>query len=309
MVSSGQVTGDLNTLIGDLTNYSSYMGDMASGWKGPSYDNLNAKAEEFVNEYKSAISESMNAFASACSKYEDYMTTKSAYETAKANYDAAVRNKDDSAAARYAQAMVELEAKMQSLKAEITEFLAKASSNSLSASAVSIATPGAIAGLQSSADKTAKDASSSATSATPENTRNSFISSAIDTAKAIASDNRNGYSQPGRWSGQDFDCSSYVISCWEAAGVPVKSQYGAATTSNMKETFQQAGFKCYSLTPGTTFNLQPGDVLLNEGVHTALYVGNNQIMDATSNPADGDKIGVRENKSDFGWNYVLRYEA
>ena len=306
MVSSGQVTGDLNSLLTNLTSYTSHMGDLASSWKGPSYDNLSSKAEEFTNDYKSVISDGMNAFASACSTYVTFVATKQAYNDAVAKANAAT---DPDEKARWAAEAERLAADMEKLRTEINEFLAKASSNSLSASTVSIATPAAIAELQSATDKAAKDASSSATSTTSETAREQYISSVIDNAKAIAKDNRHGYSQPGRWSGKDYDCSSYVISCWEAAGVPVKSKYGANTTHNMRSTFQKAGFKCYPLSAGTKINLQPGDVLLNEGVHTALYLGNGKIIDATSNPANRDQIGVRSNSKFYGWNYVLRYDA
>lgn len=313
MVSSGKVTSDLSSLTTNITNYSSHVGDLASNWKGPSYDNLSAKAEEFASEYSSALSNGMTAFANACAKYEEYITTKRAYEVAKANYEAAVRNEDDGAAARYKQEMAELEAKMQSLKAEIESFLAKAASVNLTANAISISTPSAIAELQKSAetsdtssDKTSKG-KGKVTSTTSKVTSNEYVSQALDIAKEIAKDNRHGYSQQNRWGSPHYDCSSYVISCWEKAGVPVKSKYGATYTGNMRKAFIRAGFKCYRISNG--FKLKPGDVLLNEGVHTAMYYGNGKIIDATSSPGNGDQIGVRKNSSGYGWQYVLRYEG
>ena len=311
MVSSGKVTSDLSSLTTNITNYSSHVGDLASNWKGPSYDNLSAKAEEFASEYSSALSNGMTAFANACAKYEEYINTKRAYEVARSNYDTAVRNEDDGAAARYAQEMAELEAKMKSLKAEIESFLAKASSVTLTANAISISTPSAIAELQKSTevpdDSTKKTSKGKVTSTRSKSTSNEYVSKAMEVAKEIAKDNRHGYSQQSRWGSPNYDCSSYVISCWEKAGVPVKSKYGATYTRNMRKAFIKAGFKCYRISNG--FKLQPEDVLLNEGVHTAMYYGNGMIIDATSSPGNGDQIGVRQNSSGYGWQYVLRYEG
>lgn len=39
----------------------------------------------------------------------------------------------------------------------------------------------------------------------------------------LANDDSHGYDQDSRW-GPDYDCSSSVISAWQYAGVPVKSQ-------------------------------------------------------------------------------------
>ena len=134
-------------------------------------------------------------------------------------------------------------------------------------------------------------------------------SKALDVATSIAKNNRYGYSRNNRWGNPSYDCSSFVITCWEKAGVPVKSKYGATYTGNMRKAFVNAGFKCYRLSPNQTFKLKKGDVLLNEGVHAAMYYGNGKIIDATEHPANGDQIGVRQNSSGYGWQYVLRYEG
>ena len=314
MVSSGTVTSDLNSLTTNITNYSSHVGDLASNWKGPSYDNLSAKAEEFASEYSSSISNGMTAFANAIIKYDEYIANKRAYEVAKSNYDIAVQNKDDSSARKFASEMAQYEKKMAELKPEIESFLSTAASVSLTASALSISSPSAIAELQNNTDATASSSTSSnkqgqvkSTSSTSKATSNEYVASALDAARAIAKDNRHGYSQQSRWGSPNYDCSSYVISCWEEAGVPVKSKYGATYTGNMRKAFIDAGFKCYRISNG--MKLQPGDVLLNEGVHTAMYYGDGKIIDATSSPSNGDQIGVRQNSSGYGWQYVLRYEV
>ena len=116
MVSSGQVTGDLNSLLTNLTSYTSHMGDLASSWKGPSYDNLSSKAEEFTNDYKSVISDGMNAFASACSTYVTFVATKQAYNDAVAKANAAT---DPDEKARWAAEAERLKAEMEKLRTEI----------------------------------------------------------------------------------------------------------------------------------------------------------------------------------------------
>ena len=60
--------------------------------------------------------------------------------------------------------------------------------------------------------------------------------SAVQWAINIANDNRHGYSQANRWGNPDYDCSSLVISAWQQAGVPVKSN-GATYTGNMYNVF------------------------------------------------------------------------
>ncbi len=144
MVDSGKVTGDLSTLTSYLTNYSSYVGDLAANWKGPSYDNISSKAEEFANEYTSALSDGMTAFASACAKYVEYKATKDEISRLR---DELANAKDEDKAAIEAQIRA-LEEKLQRLKAEIESFLAKASSVSLTASTVSIPTFSAVTEAQ-----------------------------------------------------------------------------------------------------------------------------------------------------------------
>ena len=48
------------------------------------------------------------------------------------------------------------------------------------------------------------------------------IEKAVTWALAIANDNTHGYDQQYRW-GPDYDCSSLIISAWQQAGVPVKT--------------------------------------------------------------------------------------
>lgn len=141
------------------------------------------------------------------------------------------------------------------------------------------------------------------------------INNATAWAVNIASDNSHGYDQIGRW-GPDYDCSSLVISAYEQAGVKVK-EAGATYTGNMRAAFVKCGFEAIPYKKGMT--LYKGDVLLNEKHHTALYIGNGQIVQASSNEKggiyngkDGDQTGREIATGRFyeyskGWDYVLRY--
>ena len=141
------------------------------------------------------------------------------------------------------------------------------------------------------------------------------IERAVSWAVGIAQDDSHGYSQYKRW-GPDYDCSSLVISAYEQAGVPVK-EAGATYTANMRRAFEQCGFK--SIKYGSETVLMKGDVLLNEKHHTALYIGNGQIVQASI--AETGKIYGKEGDQTqreievknfyvyrYGWDYILRYE-
>ena len=134
-------------------------------------------------------------------------------------------------------------------------------------------------------------------------------------ALAWAADDSHGYDQAGRW-GPDYDCSSFVISVWDAVGVPVKAA-GATYTGNMRRAFKACGFAEVSADMG----LRAGDVLLNETHHTALYVGSGQIVHAAGNEwggATGGRTGDQTGREicvrsyyvpSYGWDCVLRYEG
>ena len=145
------------------------------------------------------------------------------------------------------------------------------------------------------------------------------IQKAIDYAVGIAKDNSHGYSQGStRWGNPDFDCSALVISAWETAGVKVKTA-GATYTGNMRKVFLKKGFTdiVKSVNLRTGYGLIPGDVLLREGKHTAMYIGNKQIVHASINELGkivGGKSGDQTGKEictrsyyNYPWNSVLRY--
>lgn len=56
----------------------------------------------------------------------------------------------------------------------------------------------------------------------------------------IANDDTHGYDQTNRWS-PDYDCSSFVISGYEQAGIPLKTN-GATYTGDLKAVALSTGF-------------------------------------------------------------------
>lgn len=132
---------------------------------------------------------------------------------------------------------------------------------------------------------------------------------AVEWALSIANDNSHGYSQENRW-GPDYDCSSFVISAYEQAGVPVK-EAGASYTGNMKNAFRACGFQV--LPAGSP--LKVGDVLLNEQHHTVMAIGNGQVVAARRNEDGfaGDGTGREITTQNYyyypngGWDCILRY--
>lgn len=148
----------------------------------------------------------------------------------------------------------------------------------------------------------------------------SKIDEAIALAKSMASDSSHGYDQTHRW-GPDYDCSSFLIHVWESVGVPVKTA-GATYTGNMRPAFLAAGFtdvtdKIYDMTMGA--GIEPGDVLVNTVSHTAMYIGNGQLIQASQNErggitggASGDQTGSEIGIGywyNYPWDCVLRYTA
>ena len=133
----------------------------------------------------------------------------------------------------------------------------------------------------------------------------------------IAQDNSHGYDQQNRW-GKDYDCSSLIISAFQNAGIPVKTM-GATYTGNMYSAFKKCGFfdvtKYVNL--ATASGMQEGDVLLNKKHHTAMYIGNGQICQASINEFGktvGGRTGDQTGKEiwirsyyNYPWDCVLRY--
>lgn len=144
----------------------------------------------------------------------------------------------------------------------------------------------------------------------------SIIEKAIEFALNIANDNSHGYDQINRW-GPDYDCSSLVISSYESAGLKIREN-GGSYTGNMRQAFTKCGFR--SLVYFKGIDLIRGDILLNEKHHTALYLGNGKIVQASINEkgtATGGKTGDQTGgeiavrnfyEYKYEWEIVLRLD-
>lgn len=132
----------------------------------------------------------------------------------------------------------------------------------------------------------------------------------------------------------EIDCSHLVLRACEFAGIDISA---CSYTGDMLRLENQ-GFTVYACSDGYTNDgdyelismpngLQPGDILLNEDHHAAMYVGDDQIVEAVHNEYgtghyEGGALGdtgmevsgseevVRCDYHDYsngGWHYVLRY--
>lgn len=142
----------------------------------------------------------------------------------------------------------------------------------------------------------------------------SIIENAVAFALKIAADDNHGYDQAKRW-GPDYDCSSLVITSFKQAGVPLTCTY----TGNMRADMLQHGFAdiTFRINRESGEGLKRGDVLLNNIHHTALYIGDGRIVQASINengtvtggqPGDqtGREIATR-GYYNYPWDCVLRY--
>lgn len=142
----------------------------------------------------------------------------------------------------------------------------------------------------------------------------SIIQDAVAWARQIAADDSHGYDQTNRW-GQDYDCSSFVISAYKAAGVPLECTY----TGDMRGDMLRRGFAdvTASVDRSTGAGIQEGDVLLNYARHTALALGGGRIVQASINEhgtvtggMTGDQTGreiYERAYYNYPWDCVLRY--
>ena len=133
---------------------------------------------------------------------------------------------------------------------------------------------------------------------------------AVENAVSVALDDSHGYDQINRWGNPDTDCSALIIKSYKDAGLTdLKSTY----TGNMKLDFLQHGFRnvIYEVNIVTGAGMKPGDVLLNEVHHTAMYIGNGKIVHATGNELGGVTGGkpgdslwqIAADKLGNGWSW------
>lgn len=138
-----------------------------------------------------------------------------------------------------------------------------------------------------------------------------YIDKAVNWAVAIAKDDSYAYVYGG-WGKSDggYDCSHFVITAWEQAGVGVKSA-GAASTENMYSVFTAKGFQdvTSSCNLSTGSGMKKGDVLLRlkssgKDGHAAMVQSSGKIIEAK-----GRAYGIVESEPyrNASWRYVLRY--
>ena len=144
------------------------------------------------------------------------------------------------------------------------------------------------------------------------------IESAVQWAIATANDNSHGYSQSSRsrWGNPDYDCSSFVISAYEQAGLKLR-EAGASYTGNMRQAFLACGFVDVTTQCGLSsgYGIQAGDVLLNYAAHTCISIGNGKVANCRTDeghPQTGDQSGneIRiQAYWNFPWNAILRFKG
>lgn len=148
------------------------------------------------------------------------------------------------------------------------------------------------------------------------------VSAAVNYMVKVANDDKHGYSQVNRWGNpdtkSDYDCSSLVISAYQAAGIPVKDK-GATYTGNMYNVFLQCGFKDVTskVNLSTGSGLIAGDVLLNHQNHTAMMINSKNLAQASIDEKGGiygGQVGDQTGKEihtrsyySYPWDCVLRY--
>ena len=142
---------------------------------------------------------------------------------------------------------------------------------------------------------------------------NSIIEAAIKWATEFAADDTHGYARGG-WGNPDIDCSHFVISAFENAGLKLKEN-GASSTTNMIPAFRACGFEdIHDFDKANGSDLIRGDVLLNVDQHTEMYIGDGKNIGAHTNRdgKPGDSSGTEVYISDYqdfhdgGWDCILR---
>ncbi|HST49990.1 peptidoglycan-binding protein [Jatrophihabitans sp.] len=124
-----------------------------------------------------------------------------------------------------------------------------------------------------------------------------------------------GYDQSNRWNlknGGSVDCSSFVILCLRKAGFQTGN---ASTTRNMRSELTKHGWVVVE----NDGHPQPGDILLNDGGHTAVYLGSGVLAQASMDEVGGISGGKPGDQStsetnvrkyyNFPWKCYLRYQG
>lgn len=151
---------------------------------------------------------------------------------------------------------------------------------------------------------------------------NAMAENAVVWAINIANDDSHGYDWNERTGPTDYDCSGLVNSAFAQAGFNVEPSW---TTIDMRAGYSAIGFTVLgSEIANDVTQLERGDILLQDQYHTAIYIGNGQMVAAHINelgdvvggtPGDqtGQEICVSQysvytypSMGVYGWSCVLR---
>ena len=284
---------DIDTIMSNLTSLASTIEDYTNTANKFNGTNIDCPLEEvngIINDYKTGISELLNKLNTSS---EDYKTLVDECCTEYQNNEQNVQEIDVS----------KLDDVIVKNKEVTIDYQGDAAS--------------ALTGLPS------VDIKASMTEATAfvmeddraEASDSDVINEAIAWAIKHADDNKYGYSMDmsKRWGNPSFDCSTLVISAYQAAGTGVKDA-GATYCGNMKTAFLKTGkFEWIPGEPNVN-DLKPGDILLNPDKHTEMYVGKGHNVGAHANRdgRNGDSSGTEVNVQGYwspGWTGVLRYKG
>jgi hypothetical protein len=150
------------------------------------------------------------------------------------------------------------------------------------------------------------------------------IQNAVDLIKDACNQWNLGYDESNRLDfrkGGETDCSALVILVCEQSGLlhgnDIRKGIGATYTGNMRANFKSRGWQV--LSDLHVSQLRAGDVLLNDKDHTAMYVGNDRLAQASigeGGKARGGQSGDQTKQEtevrsyyDFPWNCVLRFHG
>lgn len=147
-----------------------------------------------------------------------------------------------------------------------------------------------------------------------------IINRAVDWAIKTADENLIGYdaSDEGRDGTLGLACTTFVTKSYLYGGVKLPDT-GAIWTTNMVEPYKQKGFKDISskINFKTGSGLKKGDVIINVGHHTALFVGDGKIAHAMGNELGTSTGGQPGDQSGYEiavqayynhpWKVALRY--
>ena len=130
------------------------------------------------------------------------------------------------------------------------------------------------------------------------------LGQAIQNMIDLCNDDSHGYSQANIW-GPDYDCSSAIITALRDAGFDTG---GASYTGNMSSELCARGWERLSPDVGK----EPGDICLNDVNHVAMYVGDGQVAEFSSDydGIQGDSSGREASVHgyyNYPWDCVLRW--